>query len=54
MLYYEKLKFSTHIDEATDFSGAGHLIAYMRYVEDAAINEDVLFCKSIKRRATEK
>jgi hypothetical protein len=34
--------FSINIDEATDCSGTGHLIAYMGYVEDT-INEDTLF-----------
>jgi hypothetical protein len=41
--------FSTKIDEATDCNGIGHLIAYVWYVEDTTINEDMLFCKPIKR-----
>jgi hypothetical protein len=53
----EKLRnkrFSIQIDEVTDCSGIGHLIAYVQYVEDTIINEDTLFCKPIKRRATAK
>jgi hypothetical protein len=46
--------FSIQIDEATDCSGIGHLIAYVRYAEDTTINEDMLFCKPIKRRAIAK
>jgi hypothetical protein len=44
--------FSVQIDEATDCSGIGHMIAYLLHVEDTTINEDMLFCKSIKRRPT--
>jgi hypothetical protein len=42
--------FSIRIDEATDCSDIGHLIAYVLYVEGKTINEDMLFCKPIKRR----
>jgi hypothetical protein len=38
----------------TDCSATGHLIAYMRYAESIKINEDMLFCKPINRRATAK
>jgi hypothetical protein len=51
----EKLRnrrFSMQIDEATDCSGIVHLLAYVRYVEDTTINEDMLSCKPIKRRST--
>jgi hypothetical protein len=41
-------------DEATDFSGIGHLIVYLRYVEGKTIIEDMIFCRPIKIRATEK
>jgi hypothetical protein len=47
-------RFPIQIDEATGCSGIGRLIAYVRYVEETSINEDMLFCKPIKRRATEK
>jgi hypothetical protein len=47
-------RFSIQIDKATDCSDTGHLIAYMQYVEDITINEDMLFCKPIKRRSTAK
>jgi hypothetical protein len=46
--------FSIQIDEATDCSGIGHLIACMPYVESTTINEDVLFCKHVKKRAAAK
>jgi hypothetical protein len=42
------------IDEVTDCSAIGHLIAYKRYAEGITINEDMLFCKPTKRRATAK
>jgi hypothetical protein len=46
--------FSIQTDETTDCNGIGHLIAYVQYVEDTTINEDMFFCKPIKRRATAK
>jgi hypothetical protein len=42
----EKLRnsrFAIQIDEATDCSGVAHLIAYVRYVENKTLNEDMLF-----------
>jgi hypothetical protein len=42
--------FSIQIDEATDCNGTGHLIAYMQYVKVTTINEDMLFCKRIKKK----
>jgi hypothetical protein len=47
-------RFAIQIDEATDCSGIWHLIAYVRYGEDTTINEDVLFCIPIKKRAIAK
>jgi hypothetical protein len=44
--------FSIQTYEVTDGSGTGHLIAYVRYVEDTTINEEMHFCKHIKKRAT--
>jgi hypothetical protein len=38
-----KKLFSVQIDKATDYSGTGHLIAYVRYVEDRTVNEDMDF-----------
>lgn len=43
---------SKEIDEATGCSGIGHCTAYVMYVADATITEDVFFCAPIKRRAT--
>jgi hypothetical protein len=37
----KKKRFSIQIDEATDCSGIAHLIDYMRYVENTAINEGI-------------
>jgi hypothetical protein len=51
----EKLRnnsFAIQIDEATDCSGVAHLIAYVRYVSNKTLNEDMLFCKPIKSRET--
>jgi predicted nucleotidyltransferase len=42
--------FSIQINQATACRDIGHLIAYVRYVEDTTITEDTLFYKSIKRR----
>jgi hypothetical protein len=47
-------RFSIKVDEATDCSGNGHMTAYVRYVEGAAIKEDTFFCKLMKRRTSEK
>jgi hypothetical protein len=47
----EKLRnnrFVIQIDEATDCSGVVHFIAYVRYVENKTLNEDMFFCKPIK------
>jgi hypothetical protein len=44
--------FSIQTDEATDYIGFRHLTAYLRYVENTTINEDILFYNSIKRRPT--
>jgi hypothetical protein len=46
-------RFSIQIHEATDSSVIGQLIVYVRYVETTTINEDMPFCKFVKRRATE-
>jgi hypothetical protein len=35
--------FLIQIDEVTDCSGTGHLIAYVRYVEDTTINKGMFF-----------
>jgi hypothetical protein len=48
----EKLRnnsFAIQIDEATDCGGVAHLIAFVQYVENKTLNEDMLFCKPIKR-----
>jgi hypothetical protein len=45
-------RFTIQIDEATDCGGVAHLTAYVRYVENKTLNEDMLFCKPIKSRET--
>jgi hypothetical protein len=35
-------RFPIQTDEMTDFSGIGHLIAYVLSVHDTAINDDML------------
>ncbi|XP_015911765.2 zinc finger BED domain-containing protein 5-like [Parasteatoda tepidariorum] len=45
-------KFAIQVDEATDVAKDAHLIAYVRYVDDTNIIEDILFCKPIPVRAT--
>jgi hypothetical protein len=39
-----KKRFFTQLDEATDYSGIGHLVAYVRYADATTMDEDV-FCK---------
>ncbi|XP_015906681.3 SCAN domain-containing protein 3-like [Parasteatoda tepidariorum] len=45
-------KFAIQVDEATDVVKDAHLIAYVRYVDDTNIIEDILFCRPIPDRAT--
>jgi hypothetical protein len=48
---FEKLRHKTsslRIDEATDCNGIGHLIDYVRYVEDTTINEDMPYANVLK------
>jgi hypothetical protein len=47
-------RFSIQTDKATDCSGIDHLTEYLLYVEDTTFNDDMLFCKPTKRRATAK
>jgi hypothetical protein len=37
-----KQRFGIHIDEATDCIGIGPLVAYVQYVEDTTVSEDML------------
>ena len=46
------LKFAIQVDEATDVAKDAHLIAYVRYVEETDVIEDILFCKPIPEKAT--
>ena len=45
-------KFTIQVDEATDVAKDAHLIAYVRYVEETDIIEDISFCKSIPDKVT--
>lgn len=45
-------KCAIQVDEATDVAKDAHLIAYVRYVAENNIIEDVLFCNSIPGKAT--
>lgn len=45
-------KFALQGDEATDVAKDAHLIAYVRYVQENNIIEDILFCKPIPGKAT--
>ena len=45
-------KFAIQVDEATDVAKDAHLIAYVRYVEETDVIEDILFCKPIPEKAT--
>jgi len=45
-------KFAIQVDEATDVAKDAHLIAYVRYVVETNIVEDILFCKAIQGKST--
>lgn len=45
-------KFAIQVDEATDIAKDAHLIAYVRYVAENNILEDILFCKPIPGKTT--
>ena len=45
-------KFAIQVDEATDVAKDAHLIAYVRYVEETDVIEDILFCKPLPEKAT--
>lgn len=45
-------KFAIQVDEATDVAKDAHLIAYVRYVAETNIIEDILFCNRIPGKAT--
>ena len=45
-------KFAIQVDEATDVAKDAHLIAYVRYVEETDVIEDILFRKPIPEKAT--
>jgi len=45
-------KFAIQVDEATDVAKDAHLIAYVRYVADTNIIEDMLFCNPIPGKST--
>jgi hypothetical protein len=47
-------RLSLQFDETSDFIGPGHLIAYVRYGKGTTFNEDILFCKAVKRKASAK
>ncbi len=51
----EKIKgkrYALQVDEATDSNKDSLLIAYVRFVDFESLNEDLLFCKYIPKRAT--
>ena len=45
-------KFTIQVNEATDVAKDAHLIAYVQYVAETTIAEDLLFCKPILGKAT--
>jgi hypothetical protein len=46
--------FPIQTDEATDCSGIVHLIDYVQYIKGKTVNEYMILCRPMKRRATEK
>jgi hypothetical protein len=45
---FRKERLPIYTDDATDYSGVRHLIAYERYVEETTINEDMLSRRPVK------
>ncbi len=53
--FIEKMRgkrYLLQVDEATDSNKDSLLIAYVRFVDFESLNEDLLFCKYIPKRAT--
>ena len=48
----ESPKFATQLDESTDNTKMAHLLAYVRYVYNNDIHEDLLFCQPLHGRTT--
>ena len=51
----EKLKgahFAMQVDDATDSNRDCLLIAYLRFIISESLDEDVLFCRYVAKRAT--
>jgi hypothetical protein len=46
--------FSIQILEVADCCGIGHVMPYVRYVEDKTINEEVIFCTPLKKKSSSK
>ncbi|XP_053199112.1 zinc finger BED domain-containing protein 5-like [Scomber japonicus] len=44
--------YALQLDESTDVAGQAQLLAYVRYLRDKAIEEDVLFCRPLKSHTT--
>ncbi len=50
----QSIMFALQVDEATDSAKDAHLIAYIRFVDDDNIHEDLFFCKEITGTCTAK
>ncbi|XP_060774414.1 zinc finger BED domain-containing protein 5-like [Neoarius graeffei] len=48
----QESRFALQVDEATDSSKTCIFIAYVRFVNELSLNEDLLFCKPVPSRAT--
>ena len=48
----ESRKFAIQLDESTDITKMVHLLAYVRYVYNHDIDEDLLFCQPLHGRTT--
>ena len=48
----ESPKFAIQLDESTDITKMAHLLAYVRYVYNNDIHEDLLFCQPLPGRTT--
>ncbi len=44
--------YALQLDESTDIAGQAQLLTYVRYLQDKAIEEDVLFCRTLQSHIT--
>ena len=53
ILQIKSRKFAIQLDESTDPTKIVHLLAYVRYIYNADLHEELLFCQPLHGRTTE-